>query len=567
MAKYYNVTKVSTGEVVINQQDYTEGEVVGQLYSSMTNVGVWELETKTLSHDNYSLISITFEDGSKVNFTITKREFSISADFDKIYDKTTNFINNYEITYPNSAPTEAEKQAMNLNDSTIKLAYASQNAEQNIDILVTYAGVDSNNFTYVPVYGNILQRQIVVTPVSNQSSTYSQAKTFEDMSKTIAYDVSYDESYKQNLKDTLGAEEFISEFSGNLQIELQDGQNKFVAGTYQIINNLTSSNIAIKFTDGIIFTIEQKLIQAKSDRQDGLFTKIYDENTAVTNQIILLDVIDGDVVTATATYQDAAVGFNKTITFVLAGEDANNYYIQPRTDAAITDLVVKMLFNYNPDNYTYSYWQLNNANIEGVDLIYNKTITESIGNLPIPSHFENGYSFIGWYFDLSDETTKISNETLISGAINWNLSDAEKTVYAKWQINEFDVEFVVLTKSQGNYQETPAVYGGKFVKDLQNEELSSDIYKLTGKFNYKHEINISDIFKVTDGFNFAGISLSDSNSEALKDIETIVVESKYNYVFFKFDPKTAVITLNANGGVNITKNGHSTTTLASQAKK
>ncbi len=55
---------------------------------------------------------------------------------------------------------------------------------------------------------------------------------------------------------------------------------------------------------------------------------------------------------------------------------------------------------------------------------------------------KEGYTFVGWYWDLSTMEDKLTEDSLVNNPIN-----RDRSVYAKWQVNEYTITYYTQSES------------------------------------------------------------------------------------------------------------------------
>lgn len=208
------------------------------------------------------------------------------------------------------------------------------------------------------------------------------------------------------------------------------------------------------------------------------------------------------------------------------------------------------------------------------------------GTLPTPSR--NGYTFLGWFKSLSEES-----EQIYSDSIN-NIAD-NQTLYAHWKPNRYKVQLkgngAVLTKSSiivtngGNYSELPVPAlnnytfigwysqpsGGYIVNPLQTVGLISDqilyaqwegdthtvYFDANGGTNYTSEIKVkygntysSLPAPSRTGYTFAGWFTSKEGNKLVTYNDTVLITADQT-LYAHWEVMKPTVTFNAYGGMMV----------------
>lgn len=487
----------ASGQIVQGTLKFAEGKDVGE----------YALISWNLTNENYEDFNVICE----LTFKITKKPVKIEAQNpNKIYDASTKFFG--EIIVTDSSGAMLEGYAL-----VAIGTYKQSGVGENIEIDVSYTGDDINNYDVQnQIYGNITKRNVEVTPLENQSITYG----------TTEYEIAFS---AQDKETTEFYGNLTQEITGNLYISKKQGETKFIAGSYDILLNLTADNLNITLTPNVQFVINKKEVTVQNTQG---FSKVYDGTKEVLGTLSLEGVLDGDNVSALGEYDSESVGRDKTITFTLTGDDANNYFAK-NILGDITEKGVTLNYVYDsmPDMINKHLITSNDRTQD--NLVYEQTISKSIGTLPIPSH--EGYTFEGWYLD-EDFTTEITNDTQITSPL-WDIDEEQKTAYAKWTIEEFSLEIIVATKVNGIFVANTS--GGSH----------NDI---NGLYDYYSIVDLNSLASANTGYEFIGYSTELSLSPN-QDLLTygLTIEAKENVLYAKFSPLQVEITINANGGAFI----------------
>ena len=199
-----------------------------------------------------------------------------------------------------------------------------------------------------------------------------------------------------------------------------------------IVDNSEQETLTAKLT----ITPKQLELVKKSTELSEIFTKIYDGDNTV-------DIVDGlgellfgfsgihssddgtsDVITVvSANYANEYVGQAIQISFVLSGEDKENYTLSPWLFGVISPIIINLQFNYNADgqevhsnvddNQLSTLAQLSFPFMSNSYLTANSAVssTNSIKNFPTSLAGKTGYSFLYWTMDfdnIENASTKLS---------------------------------------------------------------------------------------------------------------------------------------------------------------
>ena len=484
-----------------------DGEQLSGTISFQTgvNVGNYGLaNSHNLVNGNYETFAVT----SLVDFVINQKSISLEVTGgDKEYDASNAFFGTINIL-----DSEGEILDSQVYPLVANATFTSVNVSNDVALDISFSGDNITNYDVTnSVSANITKRNVTITPDSNQTIVYG----------TLDYVITY-QIIDNGTSVFTG--NLASEISGELYVESYD------AGSQPILSNLTSNNLNITFTPDVVLEIEKKELTITSSDN---FQKVYDTTNDVTGELTIQGLIEGDIVEVTAYYDSPDAGDNKTVTFVLSGDDANNYYAED-VHGVILERGVTLNYVYVTDSFSMINEDLlQNTSRQNDSLIYGSAIKTSIGTLPVPSH--EGYTFDGWYLD-EDFTILITDETVIDENI-WPIDTEMMTAYAKWTIKQFNLTVQIATRVDGTY-----------VTDAQNPGGTHD--NINGLYNYGEVVSLTDRATENNGYTFVGYSL-----ELLLDVDSniltngITIGANDIVVYAKFAPLSVTITLNSNGGV------------------
>lgn len=518
LQKQYDTKNIGSIDITLLDYD-ANGETLSGLitFEEGVNVGSYKVSAWTLSSLNFEQFNLT----SEVEYVINKKDIILNGeDLDKPYDNSTKFYG--LITILDSSNIELDENIYHLSAYGI---YEDSKVSENVNILVNYAGESISNFNVTnTLSGKITKRNVRIVPKQDQEIVYGTTD-FE-----LLFDI-------QDLETTSFEGTLSSEIEGNLFIEYLSGKTKFVVGNYPIKSNITSNNFNLSFDDSVQFTITKKELTISNSNN---FIKVFDGNNVVLGDFVIESgLIDGDIVEVSAKFynselnEDATVGIDKIVMFILSGEDGENYFAG-NVKGSITNKIVKLNFVYYLEKDGMINYELIEENeISSFDLIYDTKIGDTQTFMPQPKH--EGYSFVGWYLD-ENYTNQIDLNTVINSSI-WSIDEEQKSVYAKWEIKSFNVTIVNVTKVNGVYSDDVSLQGGTS-KSIE------------GKYNYYSVVDLNDIATPKTGYVFAGFS--DDINASVNDkfiTEGYTVLAKDNVIYAKFDPKTVKLTLFANEGL------------------
>ncbi|MBQ9145542.1 MAG: hypothetical protein IJX70_03665, partial [Clostridia bacterium] len=230
----------------------------------------------------------------------------------KVFDNTT-LYEGYAI-----GATDANTGIVDANRVTLAAAFDNKNAGVRT-ITFTLSGTDRNNYyltitgdddaaTANTVAGEITQKQIVINlSVGNKNKVYDGTVLFANYS--------WDKGSAVDSAPITIAAAYNSATAG---------ENKTITFT---ITGSESANYCLKIGDSITSSLEGATIYRKGvGYTAGSDSKTYDGTTNVVGfGYTLSDVLAGDDILVSASYDDKNVGEGKTITYVLSGEDMANY--------------------------------------------------------------------------------------------------------------------------------------------------------------------------------------------------------------------------------------------------
>ena len=494
--------------VDISKLNYeADGEQLSGTISFQTgvNVGNYGLaNSHNLVNGNYETFAVT----SLVDFVINQKSISLEVTGgDKEYDASNAFFGTINIL-----DSEGEILDSQVYPLVANATFTSVNVSNDIALDISFSGDNITNYDVTnSVSANITKRNVTITPDGNQTIVYG----------TLDYVITY-QIIDNGTSVFTG--NLASEISGELYVKSYD------AGSQPILSKLTSNNLNITFKPDVVLEIEKKELTITSSDN---FQKVYDTTKDVTGELTIQGLIEGDIVEVTAYYDSPDAGDSKTVTFVLSGDDANNYYAED-VHGVILERGVTLNYVYVTDSFSMINEDLlQNTSRQSDSLIYGSAIKTSIGTLPVPSH--EGYTFDGWYLD-EDFTILITDETVIDENI-WPIDTEVMTAYAKWTIKQFNLTVQIATRVDGTY-----------VTDAQNPGGTHD--NINGLYNYGEVVSLTDRATANHGYTFVGYSL-----ELLLDVDSniltngITIGANDIVVYAKFAPLSVTITLDSNGGV------------------
>lgn len=509
LQKVYDNQNIEIVDISTLTYEANDEVITGTLkFEEGVNVGEYNLESWELENENYENVKVICE----LTYKIVQKDIKIDVqNANKAYDASTKFLGSLSIL------DEQDNVLTSNYPLTVEAQYEQSDVADSIKLILTFNNDLITNYNVInEVYGNITQRNIIVTPDSNQSIVYG----------TTEYSISYT---VQDNEVTEYYGDLLQEISGDLYIEYKQGYNKFIAEKYDILSNLTSNNLSITFVNGVQFEIEQKQLSVTNSTN---YNKVYDGNNNVIGTFEIEGIITGDVVTVSAVYNNELVGENKTITFILDGVDAQNYFVLDVL-GEITEKSVILNYIYNSDENMINENRIENNSKLFDTLIYNKKISDSIGSLPLPTH--EGYTFNGWFMD-QQFTQEITGNTVITSPV-WGINEDEKTIYAKWTIKTFSLKVEVVTRIAGVY--TIDNSGGTHSN-------------IDGNYNYYSTINLQNLAQSNTGYEFIGYSLDITLGVDQSLISNgLLIEAKEHTLYAKFNPLMVTLTLKSNGGTFI----------------
>lgn len=498
-----------------------------EIRNSTKNVGTYEIllvSATTLEFANVELSSSYY-------FTITPIQIDlVPTSISKVYD---GLINYNGIQFANVLPQD---QA----NIQILGTYQSANVGNNINVSVALQGSERTNYTlssaFTNLKGEIVARKVKVITQTGLSFVYG---TFTNLD-TLTYEV-YAENLQQNGVYDQAAD--ISQITGVLALNPVD--SKFGVQVYSIeLGTLTSSsNYIIEEFEGGTLEITQKQVQVIAD-----WNKFYDGTTSFAKEIMIIGVLQGDDVVASAVYASAEIGTGITISVTLSGADAGNYYLQNSVVIGnIENRFVTAELDYGFDNIDSP--QHSVPTELSMTLVYNRTILQSGYYMPVPTAV--GYIFIGWFDDVVAGNQYTEN-TLIDSSI-WNENVLTRVLYARWSEGQVDLNVDVVTYSSTYYivedMGAPSLVGGTFTINSISYENGSNSQTV----NFKQNSII--VATPNADYDFDGFYLSTSLSApmlttnpsmTIVDNMLTINMQDHTQIYIRFKLKTAVLTLDVN---------------------
>lgn len=207
----------------------------------------------------------------------------------------------------------------------------------------------------------------------------------------------------------------------NLTIESND---------YTIVNNVESFEITIK--------------EIQIDLSGATVTKVYDGTTDLPDVAWdLSEVISGDKVSVTGSYDDITVATGKVLNLALAGDDKDNYTISNVPTGTIERTSVRLNVDYTTLSDFVNDGESVNVNEAFFDVPYpaTKSMAEILADFHYPTR--TGYTVVGWKYnkEISGEVGKeeVNATTLQEVLDNAFKSGKELTIFANWERNNVTV--------------------------------------------------------------------------------------------------------------------------------
>lgn len=571
--KTLTITLNSFAEGVSNDRQYGMKDI--DKFDLSNFVYTCTVETKTLTNEEINLINLTgnifFEKGNvgeygysshnleseygtiavetALKLKITKRTIEITANYDKVFDGTTDFVN--EINY--QAVTNGDEFVENL--PNVSLKYESANAGEQ-DIIVECS--DTTNFNVAlkdnaGKKGTISKLEVTIgLKAAAAEFVYGDlvVTTLDDEKFVDMFDnceISYDNSSKitsEKLKELISAKIECENANVSTSNKLKVGDEYTVTYTANESIILTSNSETVTVT-----TKEVKLVIVDSLNNKKEISKEQDGTTNVVlaegESLVLDGIVDGDVVTITkAEYATATYGDSIEISVSTTGADVGNYSIV--ASGKIIKKEIKIKYNYNLNGVK---GDILIGTLEGTYCYYEKI------EAPTPSHKENGYTFKGW--GKSAESTATNKLDFVNKPLNEIFTDysTEITIYAIWEINKFTVTFKTYTYDLSS---------GKHQKD------ESATYQ-SQTHDYGTELSIENIAEAIDHYTYSGYCLTeqdatnytniDSNKHVVKKDITIYLVYSLNKYSVKFESDVEFKNINVNSHAFAYSNSNKTLTI------
>lgn len=270
--------------------------------------------------------------------------------------------------------------------------------------------------------------------IDNQSYIYGDDYTLRYKLKTDVDLTGYDMSRISVSLRVLGTPELstsgalkVGEYSLSMIFNAEDFSN---AG--YIVDNREQETLTAKLS----ITPKQLELVKKTESLTNIFTKIYDGDNTVDildaegellfgfSRIHLGEDGTSDAVTVvSASYASEYVGQAIQISFVLGGEDKDNYTLSSWLYGVIKPIIINLEFNYNADgqdvhsnvddNKLQTLSQLSFPFMSNSYLTANSAVsaTNSVKNFPTSLAGKTGYSFLYWTLDfdnVENASTKLS---------------------------------------------------------------------------------------------------------------------------------------------------------------
>lgn len=551
------------------------------------------------SGKNASYPSFEFIGGTTPTLTIDPRPIKLTG-FSKPFDGITAFDTAEGNTVTIGAVTGNEKNSGLIGGQTLRVTatYASKEpaegiALSNVELVDDGTGFVSN-YTIDPSSdktGTITKSSTALTLTATKTTfTYGNS----DLTSALTQETN---PTLQTLATTLGLT--VSGYTKGkdyditvVSIETADYSTTgyLKAGTYTVKVILTSTRYQVTDTTSdddscthtFTLTVEKKLITASPTT----FEKDYDGDAYVEQDITLEDVVEGDLVRASAEYVDANVGTGKTVTITLSGtlsgDDSANYTLTDQNTTSLTTTgaikAATIILNANIQNNTDDGKFVDQKEASGTTKFTIKyqngmSDAETLALLTAPNKL--GYTFDGWAVDEAVGTfthgTILNKDIILSflAAIRERENTDESgnypaSIYATWTKNQYKITVTdstdmgdhdVIEELNANSQSTEGgtttyTYIVDYYTTWTFTRVANSGYVLQGEysetFNFTYssgvedgaETNLTDkTFTVVDGdFRAAVININISvDTEKNYYGQWNAGESTYNFTFANLD--------------------------------